>query len=132
MILAALRSRHQSEVATWGQAAWACRDECTPSMRATCAGCARDMCATSLLCAQQRPRHGHCARSVRARPGFWVCAPCTQPSFVTVHCLGSLFGHCSWTLFKNTVHRVKKKKYKIFKNFIGGDLIHEIFILHLL
>ena len=48
---------------------------------------------------------------------------------MTVHCLGSLFGHCSWTLFKNTVHRVKKKEYKIFKIFLGGDLIYEIFIL---
>ena len=32
----------------------------------------------------------------------------------------------------NTVHRVKKKEYKNFKNFLGGDLIYEIFILHLL
>ena len=75
--------------------------------RATFVACARDMRMTSLLCAQQRPRHGHCAR-----PGFWVCALCTQPSFVTVHCLGSLFGHCSWTLFMNTVHRVKKNIQK--------------------
>ena len=33
---------------------------------ATYAGCARDMRATSRLCAQQRPRPGHCARSVLA------------------------------------------------------------------
>ena len=34
----------------------------------------------------------------------------------------------------DTVHRVKKKKkeYKIFLNFLRGDLIYEIFILHLL
>ena len=33
----------------------------------------------------------------------------------------------------NTVHRVKKKsKKKKFKIFLGGDLIYEIFILHLL
>ena len=25
------------------QAAWACRDQCTPSMRATCARCAHDL-----------------------------------------------------------------------------------------
>ena len=36
-----------------------------------------------------------------------------------------LFGHCSWTLFK-------KKEYRIFKNFLVGDLIYKIFILHLL
>ena len=46
------------------------------------------------------------ARTVCTRPSFWVCALCTQPSFVTVHYLGSLFGHCSWTLFMRTVHRV--------------------------
>ena len=34
----------------------------------------------------------------------------------------------------NTVHRVpeKKKKYKNFKNFLGGNLKYEIFILKLL
>ena len=32
----------------------------------------------------------------------------------------------------NTVHRVKKKEYKIFKNFLVCDLIYEIFILRLL
>ena len=36
----------------------------------------------------------------------------------------------------NTVHRVKKKKknsgVQNFKIFLGGDLIYEIFILHLL
>ena len=54
------RSRHWVDVATWlscsggrdlgtmsrpglGQAAWACHDQCTPSMRATCAGCASDL-----------------------------------------------------------------------------------------
>ena len=46
------------------------------------------------------------ARVVCARPGFWVCALCTQPNFVTVHYLGSLFGQCSWILFMSTVHRV--------------------------
>ena len=28
----------------------------------------------------------------------------------------------------NTVHRVKKKEYRNFKNFLGGDLIYKIFI----
>ena len=33
----------------------------------------------------------------------------------------------------NTVHRVsKKKEYKNFKNFLGGNLKYEIFILKLL
>ena len=37
------------------------------------------------------------------------------------------------TLFMDTVHRVsKKKKYKIFKNFLVGDLIYKIFIWQLL
>ena len=88
-------------------------------------------------------RHGRCAhssahdlgtaRAVCSRHGFWVCALCTQPSFVTVHCLQSLFG----SLFMDTVHehcsQVKKKKeYKIFKNFLVVDSIYKIFILHLL
>ena len=48
----------------------------------------------------------------------------------------SLFEHCSWTLFMDNVHRVskkkKKKEYKIFKNFLVGDLIYKIFIWQLL
>ena len=111
------------EVATWGRLP----GRVTTSKRATCAGCARDM------------RHRSVVRSatpttwaLRARPGFLVCALCTQPSFVTVHCLGSLFGYCSWTLFMSTVHRVKKKEYKNFKNFLVYDLKNEIFILKLL
>ena len=32
----------------------------------------------------------------------------------------------------STVDMGLKKKYKIFKNFLGGDLIYEIFILQLL
>ena len=86
-------------------------------------------------------RPGRCPRSsahdmsiacaVCLRPGLWVCAQCTQPSFDSVHCLHSLFGHCSWTLFTSTVHRVKKKN-KNFKNFLVYDLIYKIFILKLL
>ena len=52
-----------------------------------------------------------------------------------------------WTLFMDTVHMVskkkkqktkkkkkkkKKKEYKIFKNFLVGDLIYKIFIWQLL
>ena len=37
-----------------------------------------------------------------------------------------------WTLFMDTVHSKKKKEYRIFKNFLVGDLIYKIFILHLL
>ena len=88
---------------------------------------ARATCTRQACCARNSAHGMGTARAVCARPGFWVCALCTQPSFVTVHCLGVTI----WTLFKNTVHRVKKK-YKIFKNFIGGDLIYEIFILRLL
>ena len=43
--------------------------------------------------------------------------------------VGLLFGHC----FTDTVYRVsKKKKYKIFENFLVGDLIYKIFIWQLL
>ena len=65
------------------------------------------------------------ARAVCERPRFWVCALCTQPSFVTVHCSGSLF----MTLFMNTVHRDLKKKYKNFKKIFVYDLKYNIFIL---
>ena len=43
---------------------------------------------------------------------------------MTMHCLGSLF--------KSTVHMVKKKEYKIFKNSLVYDLIYKIIILKLL
>ena len=115
MMLAALMSRHRSEVATWGQAAWACRDKCTPSMHETCAGCARDMRATSLLCAQQRPRHGHWARSVRAT---WVLG--VRTVHPTQFCDSALFRVTVWTLFMDTVHRVKKKKSTKFLKFFLG------------
>ena len=82
--------------------------------------------ATSRLCAQQHPRPGHYVRSVHTT---WVLGVRTvhPTQFCTVHCLGLLFGHCSWTLFKSTVHRVKKKNFtqnlfkstKILKIFLG-------------
>ena len=75
-------------------------------------------------CARSSAHDLGTARAVCARPGFWVCVLCTQPSFVTVHCLGSLF--------KRTVHMVKKKEYKIFKNSLMYDLIYKIIILKLL
>ena len=134
------RSRHGIDVATWlsclggrnlgtmsrpslGQAAWACRDQCTPSMRATCADWARDMRATNLLCAQQRPRHGHYESSVHAT---WVLG--VRTVHPTQFCDSALFRVTVWTLFMDTIHRVQKK----ILNFLGGDLIYEIFILHLL
>ena len=92
---------------------------------------ARATCVRQACCARSSTHDMGTECAVCVRPGFWVCTLYTQPSFVTVHCLGSLFGHCSRTLFKSTVHRVKKK-YKNFKIFLGGDLIYEIFILHLL
>ena len=72
---------------------------------------------------------------LRSRHGAGCLMQCTvlctvQPTvWVTVH------GHCSWTLFMNTVHRnllKKKKEYKIFKIFLVYDLIYEIFLLKLL
>ena len=89
------------------QDAWACRDQCTPSMHATCARCAHDL--RSLAHGQSAVRAAtpttwalrvQCARAMCARPGFWVCALCTQPSFDSVHCLQSLFG----SLFMSTTH----------------------------
>ena len=94
-----------------GQAAWACRDQCTPSMRATCARCARDLG----VCAQLRTP---CERS--AHDLTWCSA---------LFCL--LFRVTVWTLFMSTVHRVKKK-YTIFKNFLVYDLKYKLFILKLL
>ena len=44
--------------------------------------------------------------TVRAQPGPWVCALCTQPSFDSVHYLQSLFG----SLFIDTVHEFFFKK----------------------
>ena len=48
------------------------------------------------------------ARAVCARPGFWVCALCTQSNFDSVHCLQSIFG----SLFMSTVDKGSKKKKK--------------------
>ena len=76
-------------------------------------------CALLACCACSSAHDMGTVRAVCARPGFWVCALCTQPSFVTVHSLGSLFGHCSWTLFKNIVDRVKKRVQN-FKKFYYG------------
>ena len=84
------------------------------TLRARPALAVRATCARQACCAGSSAHDMGSARAVCARPGFWVCALCTQPSFVTVHCLGSLFGHCSWTLFKSTVHRVKKKRVQNF------------------
>ena len=50
-------------------------------------------------CARSSAHDLGTARAVCVRPRFWVCTLCTQPSFVTVHFLGSLFGHCSRALF---------------------------------
>ena len=86
------RSRHAPT--TWALCARPAHAE-----RATCASCARDMCATSLLCAQQRPRPGHCARSVRAT---WFLGVHTVHT--TQFCDSALFRVTVWTLFIDTVH----------------------------
>ena len=98
----------QFGVATWsrlpGRVATSARPACTrPELAVR---------ATSRLCTQQRPRLGHYSRSVCAT-WFLGVRTVPQPSFGTVHCLGSLFGYCSWALFMSTVHRVKKN-LKIF------------------
>ena len=116
-----------------GQVAWACRDQCTPSMRATWALCARDMrtlcarhahsvsatCASlraaSRLCAQQRLRPGCCARSVHAT---WFLG--VRTVHTTQFCDSALFR----ALFMDTVHehcsqgKEKKKSTKFLKNFL--------------
>ena len=101
------------------------------SARPACARPALAARATSLLCAAQRPRHGHCARSVRVT---WVLG--VRTVHPTQFCDSALFRVTVWTLFMDTVQKHcsygKKKEYKIFKNFLRGDLIYEIFILHLL
>ena len=79
------------------------------------------MRATSALRAQ-------CARDLGSG-----CAHC-EPNSVLIqctvcsHCFDTVHGHYSRTLFIG----LKKKEYKNFKNFLRGDLIYEIFILHLL
>ena len=102
------------------------------------AGC-HDMGLTS--------RHGEATWPVALEVATWLVQPgggsdvATSNSEVAtwgmlpgvVHCFVHCSGHCL-----DTVHRVskkkkeKKKEYKIFKNFLWGDLIYEIFILHLL
>ena len=124
-----LMSRHKSvskRVATWFRCrdlAWGWAREGGRDMRPRPGRYARDLrtlsappvlavrvtCARVVGCALSSAHYLGTTSAACARPGFWVCALCTQPSFVTVHCLGSLFGHCSWTLFMSTVHRVKKK-----------------------
>ena len=130
MILAALVSRHQSEVATWGRqpgGVGQVHAQHARDLRWLRSRHARDKLAVRVqqaCCARSSAHDMGTTRAMCTRPGFWVCALCTQPSFVTVHYLGSLFGHYSWTLFKNTVHRVKKKIFyhcstKILKIFLG-------------
>ena len=75
---------------TTGQAGCACRDQaCTPSAR------------------RQRAHARTTAHSVRAT-GRNAHTLCTQPRLAIEHCLG----HCSWTLFNNTVHEHCSKKKK--------------------
>ena len=84
-----LVSRHDPWCRT-GQAGCACRDQaCTPNAR------------------QQRAHARTTAHNVRAT-GRNAHTLCTQPRLAIEHCLG----HCSWTLFNNTVHRHCSKKKK--------------------
>ena len=83
--LAFRRSRPGNDVATWHGAGQG-REVAT---------CARDMRATSRLCAQQRPRPGHCARSVSST---WVLGVRTMHP--TQFCFSALFAVTVWV----TVH----------------------------
>ena len=75
------------------------------------------------------------ARAVCAR----LRTPCAHNAHDLTWCSAlfcALFRSPFGSLFMDTVHehcsQGKKKEYKILKNFLGGDLIYEIFILHLL
>ena len=68
----------------------------------------RDLPAVGAAAPTTWALRAQCARDLVS--GCAYCAP--NLVFVTVHCLGSLFGHCSWILFMNTVHRVNKKVQK--------------------
>ena len=89
--LALRPSRRDFNVATWAS------------------GCRKDPCHDIILRSRHRRSgwdrlRGRVATSAHlacARPGFWVCALCTQPSFGFRSLLGSLF--------MDTVHRDKKK-----------------------
>ena len=101
-------------------------------LRWLCARHARDQLAVRAAAPTTWALRAQCMRDLGSG-----CAHCTPNPVLTQctvcsHCLGN----CSWTLFMNTVHRdlqkKKKKKYKIFKNFLVYDLIYVIFILKLL
>ena len=86
MILASLMSRHRSEIATWGRLP----GRVATSARPASARHALAVRATSRPCALQRPRPGHCARSVRcsAHDLGTARAVCARPGLLgvpTVH-----------------------------------------------
>ena len=107
--LASRRSRPGNEVVTWpgvgqGREVATCAHDMGATRpvhaeHATCAGCERDMRATGWLCAQQRPRPGHYARSVRAT---WFLGVCTMHT--AQFCDSALFKVTVWALFMDTVH----------------------------
>ena len=82
------------EVSTWGRllgrVATSARQASARPVLAV-----RMTCARLVGCALSSAHDLGTAHAVCTRPSFWVCALCTQPSFVTVHYLVSLFGHCS-------------------------------------
>ena len=94
-------------------------------LRTLCERHTRDLPAVGAAAPTTWALRAQCARDLVS--GCAHCAP--NLVFVTVHCLGSLFmdtihEHCS-----QGKKKVQKKKILIF---LGGDLIYEIFILHLL
>ena len=92
----------------WGRLPW----RVATSARPACARPALAARATSLLCAQQLPRHGHCARSVRAT---WVLG--VRTVHPTQFCDSALFRVTVWTLFMDTVqeHYSQGKKKRVQK-----------------
>ena len=82
----------------------------------------------SLLSCQHSKSPGVRAHSLGSRCAHCAPNPVLTQCTVYSHCLE----HCSWTLFMSNVHKVKKKEYKNFKNFLVYDLINGIFILHYL
>ena len=69
------------EVATWGKLPGRVATSARPtSARLVLA--VHVTCARPVGCALSSANDLGTARAVCARPGFWVCALCTQPSFV--------------------------------------------------
>ena len=65
--------------------------------------------------AERRSRHGIDVATwpvalgvATSRPGLFTLV--SRPGHCSGHCLDTVHGHCSWTLFMRTVHKGSKKK----------------------